>query len=311
MDTDISDSRAAIRTYSNYSAAWCLRTEKDFTPLEAQDRLDAFSRLQPSSVCDFGAVKQHLLRGNLTLKHIQGIPINENADFAMVSALWLPVQTYYAVHGFGMAVLAAKYGFKNLPKTHGAFMREAAERIARRLLPSPFCAVLQNGYRGYKHLEPELINVADDHVPIGSGLNLERPTETTRDAHIAQCLDTTRRRLIDAKLEKERRKARKPGKKYGVLKKQRQIEIARTVAPTTVLDYLYRARVKSNYEDPTMYHEGSDDADALLELVRNTQTLASTLCALFAAILWRSIDISTRNQISAEVDICTMLAQLR
>ena len=311
LDSGISNSRAAISTYSNYSAAWCLWTEEHYTPSDAQSRLKAFSRLQSSSNCDLASVRQHLLRGNLTLKLIQDIPVDEKPDFAMTSALWLPVQTYYAVHGFGMAFLAAKFGTNNLPQTHAAFMREAAESIVRHLLPSPFSAVLQNGYKGYTHLQPVLINIRDDRMSIDSGLNLERPNGNTRDAHIAQCLDTTRRRLIDAKLEKERRKARKPGKSRGVLRKQKQIDIARNVAPTTVFDYLYRARLKSNYEDPTMYHEGSADADAVLELVRNTQKLAATLCAFLVAILWQAIDRSTKNQLNKAVDTNSLLQCIR
>lgn len=307
LDSGISDTQAAIRTYSNYSAAWCLWTQTDFTPYEAQSRLEAFSQLQPSSHYDRGSVRQHLLRGNLTLKLIQDIPVEERPDFAMTSALWLPVQAYYAVHGFGMAFLSAKYGANNLPRTHGAFMREAAERIVRHLLPSPFSAILQNGHKGSRNLHPALINISDDRMYIGSGLNIERPNATTRDAHIVQCLDTTRRRLIAAKLEKERTKARKPGKRCGVLRRQKKNEIADSIAPTTVLDYLYRARIKSNYQDPTMYHEGSDDADAMLELVRNIQKLATMLCAFLAASLWRTIDQTAKSQFGEDVDIDCLL----
>ena len=280
------------------------------TPRDAQGRLDAFSRLQPSSNCDLMMVRQHLIRGNLTLKLIQQIPVDEKPDFAMTSALWLPVQTYFAAHGFGMACLAAKHRPADLPQKHGAFMKKIGEHILRNLLPSPFSAVLQNGYEGYQYLQPELINIPDDRMHIGSGLNLERPNETTRDAHIAQCLHTTRERLIEAKLKKARTEARKPGKKYGVLKKESQIGIARKVPPTTVFDYLYRARLKSNYEDPTMYLEGSDEADAILELVRNTQKLAATLCACLAAILWRTIDRSSQEQLRKDVDMEVLLQSI-
>ena len=298
MDLGITDTQAAIRTYSNYSAAWCVRKQDDdFSIRDAQCRLPGFSRLKPSSHLNLTFVKQNLLRGNLTLKLIKDIPVDDSPDFAMTSALWLPVQAYYAIHGFGIACLAAKDGPNNLPQTHGGFIRKAESSLVRHLLPPPFGPELRNGYKGFKYLEPELINLPDDRRFIGSGLNLERPNTETRGAHIAQCLDTTRRRLIDEKLDKERKRARKPGKRNGVLKKPTQIEIARNVSPTTVLDYLYRVRVKSNYEDPTMYHDGSDDAETVIELVRNTQTLATTLCALCAAILWQTIDKSTRDEL--------------
>ncbi len=310
LNSEISDTRAAIRTYSNYSAAWCLWTQTDCTPYEAQSRLEAFSQLQSSSRYNHESVRQHLLRGNLTLKFIQSISIDERPDFAMISALWLSVQAYFAVHGFGMAFLSAKYGAENLPKTHGAFMREAAERIVRNLFPSPFSAILQNDYKGCKYAQSKLINISDDRMSIGSGFNIERPNETTRDAHIAQCLNTTRQILIYTKLEKERAKVRKSGKRRGILRKQKKVDIAHSIAPTTILNYLHRARIKSNYEDPTMYHEGSADADAMLDLVRNTQKLATMLCAFLVASLWRTIDKTAKDQFGEDVDIDCLLESI-
>lgn len=307
---EISETKAALKTYSYYSAAWSLWTQKDCTPRSAQSQLQAFSRLQPGSRHDIASIRQHLLRGNQTLKLIRQIPVNENPDFAMISALWLPVQTYYAIHGFGMALLAARNGASQLPKTHGAFMKIAADQIVRRLLPAPFSAIIQDGYKGYSHLKPELINIPADALRVGSGFNLKRPNQLTRDAHIAQCLNTTRRALIEANLEESRRKIRKPGKKHGVLRKERHVEIALRLGPTTVFDYLYRLRLKSNYEDPTMYYEGSEDAEAVLELVRNTQTLATMLCAFLAAILWRIVDRSGKDQLSEEIDVDGLLQKL-
>ena len=297
FDAGISGTYASIRTYSNYAEAWCLWSDKDSTPSEAQARLPAFSTLRPFSRRDFESVRPHLLRGCMTLKLMHSISVDENPDLAITSALWLPVQAYYAVHGFGMAFLVAKNGANNLPLTHGAFMRTAGQSLVRDLLPSPFSAVLQDGYRGYQYLRPELVNVDDDRDYIGSGFNLQGLNATTRDAHIAQCLDTTRRRLIDEKLVKERAKARRKGKLRGILRRERQIEIARSVAPTTVLDYLYRARIKSNYEDPTMYSESPEDAAALLALVRNTQKLTVMLCAFVVAALRRTIDEPAQNQL--------------
>ena len=310
IDLGITDTQAAIRTYSNYSAAWCVRKRDEFSIRDAQCHLPRFSRLKPSSHLNLTLVRQHLLRGNLTLKLIEDIPVDDSPDFAMTSALWLPVQAYYAIHGFGMACLAAKDGSDNLPQTHGGFIRKAESSLVRHYLPPPFGAELRNGYKGFEFLQPELINLPDDRRFIGSGLNHERPNTDSRDAHIAQCLDTTRRRLIDEKLDKERKKARKPGKRNGVLKKPIQIEIAKNVSPTTVLDYLYRVRVKSNYEDPTMYHDGSDDAEAVIELVENTQTLAKTLCGLFAAILWQTIDNSTRDELGSNCRIESLIRYL-
>ena len=309
QDSAISDTLAALKTYSNYSTAWCLWDNPQLSPLEAQSQLEGFSQLRPSRL-NLTSVRQHLLRGYLTLKLIQDIQVDDRPDFAMTSALWLPVQTYYAVHGFGMAFLAAKHGTNNLPQTHAAFLRTVTDKIVREVFPSPFSAILQNGYKSNPYLEPELINIRDDRIWIDSGFNLAQPNEIARDAHIAQCLDTTRRRLVTERLEKERRKARKPGKKHGVLRRERQIGIARSVPPTTIFDYLYRARIKSNYEDPTMYHEGSSDADELLQLVRSTQILTDMVCAFLAASLWRIADEPAKQELSKEINMNELLQNI-
>ena len=59
-----------------------------------------------------------------------------------------------------------------------------------------------------------------------------------------------------------------------------------------------------------MYYEGSEDAEAVLELVRNTQTLATMLCAFLAAILWRIVDRSGKDQLSEEIDVDGLLQKL-
>ena len=266
-----------------------------------------FSKLEPSSRFDLGPVKQHLLRGYLTLKLIQDVRVDQHPDLAMTSALWLPVQTYYAVHGFGIAFLAARHGTMGLPRSHRAFMNAVAERIVPGLLPAPFSAMLQGGYLDWEHLQPQVINISDDLMPLRPGLNLAAPDEVTRETHILQCLDTTRRRLINDKLEQERRRAKKPGKRHGVLRKPQQIQIANGVAPTTVFDYLYRVRIKSNYEDPAMFYADPDDAEALLELVRNTRKLAAMLCGFLVALVWQTIDEPSKNQLGEEIDIDDLL----
>lgn len=302
LDSGISDTQAALRTYSTYTTAWCIWTQTE-SPRTAQSQLPSFSRLQPSQESDVETIQRHLLRGWLTLALIRRVAAEEEPDFALTSALWLPVQTYYAVHGFGMACLAARRAPHDLPRTHGAFMKAAGNDLVRRLFPSPLSAFLQDGHKGNKYLQPDLVNIQDDRQFIGPGTNLERPNNLTRDTHIAQCLNTTRRRLINEKLDEARKKAKKPGKKRAALRRPTQIAIAKSVAPTTVLDYLYRARIKSNYEDPTMYSLDQDDRDAVLELVEKTQELASKLCALMAAILWRTTKKRDRNRVFERLDL--------
>lgn len=310
-DLRISDAEAAIRTYSNYNAAWCLWTDMERSPGDAQSQLPAFSQLHMSRRYDMNGVRQHLLRGDLTLKLIRHIRADENPDFAMIAALWLPVQAFYAVEGFCTAFLAAKTGTDNLPRNHTAFKRRAAEDIVGRLLPSPFSAMVRGGYKGFKYLKPEIVNIRDERVNIGSGHNLKRPNVTTRDAHIVQCLDTTRRRVVDANLDRERQNARRKRQNKRIrLGRDRQNQIAGNTAATTIFDYLYRVRIKSNYEDPTMYQVGTDDAVAVLEFVRDTRKLAEILCGFLAAALWEVSDSTNRQELNATIDMCELLGSI-
>ena len=310
-DYGISDGRAAITTYATYNAAWCLRTQHEPSLGAEQSRLNAFQRLKASRHCDRRAVGEHLRRGHLTLGLMQLIRVDEMPDFAMASALWLPVQAYYAVHGFGLALLAAIGDAASLPGTHVRFMNQAGEHIADRLFPQPFSAVLRGGYDGWKHLPGVLTGVPDRRSGIRSGLNLGRPSLATREAHIAQCLDTTRRRLIADKLYEARKKrTRQSGKETTRLSSQQQVEIADSVGATTVFNYLYRVRIKSNYEDVTMYQQGSEHADALIELVLNTQKLAVTICALIANALLQSLDRPARDELNSEFELVPLLQSI-
>ena len=51
-----------------------------------------------------------------------------------------------------------------------------------------------------------------------------------------------------------------------------------------------------------MYQVGTDDADAVLEFVRNTQELAITLCGLLAASLWEIGDNAAREKLKSHVE---------
>ena len=133
---NISSGIAEIRTYSNYNEAWTIQVPFDNSPFHAQSKLPGFQKLQPSRKCDVDEVKRHLTRGKLTLNLIQHIDVLGNPDFARVSAMWLPVQAYYAVNGFGLAVLAARKGPDELPKTHSAFLSEIASNYVQGSSPS-------------------------------------------------------------------------------------------------------------------------------------------------------------------------------
>ncbi len=300
-------SRAQIQTYSSYNEAWCLRKQSEEPLALAQKRLVGFRRLRARRVPCLSDVMMHLRRGTLTLDFIRQIQVTKMPDVAIASTLWLPVQAYYAAHAFGLAFLSATSGSRQSPRTHAGFLSASSSRIVENLFPRPFSAVLHGGYRGWKHMPEILSGLPGDDVNIVPHLNVSTPIPRTRDSHVVQCLNTTRGRLIEARLADARSLGKKTGKSRTRIIAARQKKLACNVNPTTVFDYLYRIRKKSNYEDVTMFQERPNGEAWLLDLARSTQDLANAICGLIANAVWRVLDESARSVVAREVKFAYLL----
>jgi len=289
MVTRMEDSAAfGIRTYSNYAHAFCLYLETWHALEKAQDALPGFSEdfpvlFQPPTL------RSHLHRGFMTLKLIKLIPIDKMPELGMTAALWIPVQAYYAVHGFGLAALAALQEGGNLPKTHSAFLSRAGDALVKNLLPEPFSARISGGYRGCGFMEPVAEGLDFDSETDCQPSNLATPTMSTKTAHIYRCLNTTRERRIVELFENQRKKNRKPNRTRSNLSKCRKIKIANGVKSTTVFNYLYRTRVRSNYDDPVIFNFGTEDREIALQFVKNNRKIADRLCHLLLRIVERRL----------------------
>ena len=95
----------ALNTYYNYVEAW--RIAYDSTCKSDESFKDEVRRLasiskrptKPNSGFDKGAY----FRGALTLKLMNDLPIDEYPELAFKANIWLPVHSYYAIHGAGIA----------------------------------------------------------------------------------------------------------------------------------------------------------------------------------------------------------------
>lgn len=102
----------ALRTYYNYIRAWLLSFEQEYG--SGQEGIGEFVHLLTQSanisrVPGTYLVPQNLSdsynRGKLTLEAMKSLPIDEHPELTISANFWLPVQAYYAIHGFGVAVL--------------------------------------------------------------------------------------------------------------------------------------------------------------------------------------------------------------
>ena len=274
--------------------------------LERQQKVTSFEHLKSARHIDAGLVRNHLLRGHLTLQLIETIPVTRHTEFAMVSALWLPVQSYYAVHGYGMAALAAVG--QTLPSTHATFVRCCAEAVVKRFFPEPFSLRLSEGYGGSGFLDPVIQGLASPQSGGTMVSNLATPTVTTHYAHIIRSLDTTRKRLMEKRFADLRRKPPKStkAKRRNVTKMEKRT-MANKMHDTTIVDYLYRVRLRSNYEDPEMFVFDEDTGSTIIQFIIDTQAVVSHVCALLEAIVYRATESGARDDIFRDIELISEL----
>ena len=278
MPDHSSEAMKALQTYGVYARAWRLAVPSTDQLLRRQQPL--LQRQQARSRPLEDEIRKHLMRGSLTLRLIREIAVDEQPDFAAIAAFWVPVQCYYAIHGYGMAALVV-LGMTP-PGSHKTFLRSIGERVVRRFMPPPYSIRVAPGLHNCDFFPDEQNHMAG--LPESPNIdrrisNLERPTSTTCYTHIVRSLETTRKRLLEERFSQARRK-KGAGKTRKNLTKDMKREMAQALPETTIFDYIYRARVRSSYDDPSMFLLGDDSTRVVLDFVRSMRAIALQVCAL-------------------------------
>ena len=120
------NAKYALITFYNYIEAWVIYIKKlygygdDGTNvfINKLKSLPKFNRIRGGASIDEDLDNAYY-RGHLTFQAMNDLPIEGYPELAISANLWLPVQSYYAIHGVGSALLVASTD--NPPKTHRAF----------------------------------------------------------------------------------------------------------------------------------------------------------------------------------------------
>jgi len=200
---------------------------------------------------------------------------------------WAVVQAYYSCYHASQALLVARG--QRRPEDHASTLHQAAEFFTRSEL-TPWAL----GYRAGRFLGfPPDIDDAIHHLTPPDYENCwslsAKALRTTRKEPLA-----IRRRQKRLEKRSERRKAwletegarleagRKPRKRPSfpvpVLTEDEKSSLDQGLSPTTLLDYLCRLRLKTNYKDPTMFTDGPDD-------VSESRETHQLLCQIVSATL--------------------------
>lgn len=239
----------ALRTYYNYVRAWIIEFERQHGSFP--DGIDAFvSAVRDSADLSLiqgeytvsDNLRNSYNRGRLTWQEIQNLPIVEYPELAISANYWLPVQAYYAIHGFGIACLIVLNQAPRL--THTGFRKNFSE-LVHTYFPPPFCGQCIGGPTKEDYSYPGL---ATNAVAVIAQSNLQTPMLTNAKELAGKALSTTRQEAINERFMQKRKDLKKTK-----LFRTEKCGICETIPATSICDFLYRMRVRSNYESPDMY----------------------------------------------------------
>jgi hypothetical protein len=297
-----SESVYALVTYYNYVRAWRVCIEKgrgkgakDVCIREMRET-PLLGHLQGGGTCTRD-IESSYWRGMFTLLAMREFPVGAHPDVAPFANFWLPVQAYYAVHGVGLATLAA-IGQPS-PKEHSGFRSAFSVSLAK-YFPYPLGMACHGG--------PE----ANDFGYSGVGLsandvreqsNLAVPCLENAETLVGKSLCTTRERLLHDRLDQARRQKVTKGRRRRALRMGERQAITDRVPATTVCDFLYRMRVRANYDDPEMYLTSRDYADQAVshyaDLLFVTELVVECLGTLIERKIGRETFAVLRRKVEA------------
>lgn len=241
------DAQKGVHTYSAYTQAFSGLLPTSATLLANQAALPGFQKLTQRATAD---ITQPYLRGRLTLHAMESLPIDKHPAIAQSAIYWIPVQAYYAVHGFGLAALVASGTGE--PKRHRTFL-SAISQAVKNLYPFPLNAVCDGDTTvPAAHLAVfKNLNVTAAQVAAAS--NLRTPDPKEYELFIGKSLTTTRNKALEEVLENARTSKPKPGRKRRNISAAEKLKFTTKMHSTSVFDLLFRMRLRSNYDDPRMY----------------------------------------------------------
>ena len=288
----------ALYTYYNYVKAWVVYMEGTYgygdngvTKFKNRiQSLKSYTRLQTNASCS-GKLTAPYGRGQLTLSAMRKLPIKIHQELALSANLWLPVQSYYAIHGVGLATLVALG--QQPPKDHRAF-RASFSQLTQKFFPIPFCACCTGGPqpKGFSFL-----GICTTPAEVAAQSNLANPNKSNEAHFIGKNLESTRKRTIDELFDKARHEQVKKGRKRRNLSKANKQSVCQRLHGTSVCDFIYRMRVRSNYDDPDMYLFASGDLTSAVTHYQNLLYLTEVIISGLEVLIEKKIGQQAMNKL--------------
>lgn len=291
-----------FRTHANYIRALAVLAGDQVWPIvSVPQRLSALATgtAQLSSMADSAPATQDLAQVRSSLENAWGTELllglaghfGFTDDVVRLTNNWAVVQAYYVTYHATQAYSGAKG--QPRPDSHPKTQNEFGTRWLHRPLQLPpwTLAASANGFANVP-----AGSVIDTSVHAWSACNAVsawnlagKAFESTRNAWIDESVARARAKLQSQNrkswrdTERVRMAAGKPSRAEPPFALPRltptdRTSITNSMRPSGLIDYLYRLRIKTNYEDSSMFTDGPDDDVVSSQVHRDlTYLAASTL----------------------------------
>jgi hypothetical protein len=244
--------------------------------IDAQRALPAFGRIQRRPIADAAELRRLLAISWASETQLRLGDLVGDA-FLRYSNAWAPVQAYYAVYMSIHAYLVTA-GMGGLIDDHTSTLRTVASHLVDRgLLPHPFDVTCS----GCPELGTRQINGTPANANINDKFeNLAGPTINDFYPRFAKMLETTRdNRLARGRKEWLSRSTRKN------MPRTEKVALAGRLHATSVFDYLWRLRIRSNYGDVSAFLMSGVEDRSHGAFHSGLVSLTSSLCLLLQSLI--------------------------
>jgi hypothetical protein len=292
----ITQAQLTLTTYSNYVKAWFEGITRVFGDdenrsanyIEKIKQTNNYSKIRITQLSP--EIRNAYIRSKLTLKAISVLQIDTHPDLAKLGYLWLPVQSYYSIHGAGSALIMAL----NMPynNTHAHFLTLISQVMVA-YMPALFCA---NCFGG-----PEITNYVFDGLDTSADAvknlqHLSNPQKCENiDDFIGKTLSTTRSECLRERFKKTRKGKNKH------LSSTVKANCCQNEHPTSVVDLLYRLRCQSNYDNPDMFLFGNGD-ELAVERYKTLAYLVKFIVDGLDILLEKALGADQINSLRRDID---------
>ncbi len=231
---------------------------------------------------DINVIKKFLFIGWNT-EFLCNLNNDREPEILKINNHWKPIQSYYAVYSIGEALAHCIDGHN--PESHTGCIRKLNTFLVKQVKIEPWAfAFIGTQRRGYQPI----------NFPLGVKLlNVLTRTAVRPVDMLASCLRAEHVNLIEDFTPRPLTKSEKAAGR------KKRLKCDQDPGYTTILDFLHRLRIKSNYKDVEIFITQAPD-DLIKGFSDNLSFMVNTTALLFESIIALRVGFENLNSMMNE-----------